>query len=59
MVSLLLEFNASVDLANSQGRTALSLAAAAGHCDVVRRLIAAGASPGRFGNMSHLILVLI
>ena len=37
MVSLLLEFGADVELTNSQGCTALSLAAARGHCDVVRR----------------------
>ena len=37
MVSLLLEFGADVELTNSQGYTALSLAAARGHCDVVRR----------------------
>ncbi|XP_057656321.1 protein TANC2 isoform X2 [Diorhabda carinulata] len=46
MVSLLLEFGADVELVNSQGCTALSLASARGHCDVVRQLIAAGASPG-------------
>lgn len=46
MVSLLLEFGANVELANSQGSTALSLASCRGHCDVVRQLIAAGASPG-------------
>lgn len=46
MVSLLLEFGADVELANSQGSTALSLASAKGHCDVVRQLVAAGASPG-------------
>ncbi|XP_018576381.1 protein TANC2 isoform X2 [Anoplophora glabripennis] len=46
MVSLLLEFGADVELTNSQGCTALSLASAKGHCDVVRQLIAAGASPG-------------
>lgn len=46
MVSLLLEFGADVELANSQGCTALSLSSARGHCDVVRQLIAAGASPG-------------
>ncbi|XP_033361933.1 protein TANC2-like isoform X2 [Bombus vosnesenskii] len=46
MVSLLLEFGADVELTNSQGCTALSLAAARGHCDVVRRLAAAGASLG-------------
>lgn len=37
MVSLLLEFGADVELTNSQGCTALSLAATRGHCDVVRR----------------------
>lgn len=46
MISLLLEFGADVELTNSQGSTALSLASARGHCDVVRQLIAAGASPG-------------
>ncbi|XP_051163378.1 protein TANC2 isoform X2 [Leptopilina boulardi] len=46
MVSLLLEFGADVELTNSQGCTALSLASARGHCDVVRRLAAAGASLG-------------
>ncbi|XP_032688832.1 protein TANC2 isoform X2 [Odontomachus brunneus] len=46
MVSLLLEFDADVELTNSQGCTALSLAAARGHCDVVRRLAAAGALLG-------------
>ncbi|XP_044761328.1 protein TANC2 isoform X3 [Coccinella septempunctata] len=46
MVSLLLEFGADVELANSQGCTALSLAAAKGHCDIVKHLIAAGARPG-------------
>ncbi|CAH0559167.1 unnamed protein product [Brassicogethes aeneus] len=46
MVSLLLEFGADVELTNSQGCTALSLASSRGHCDVVRQLIAAGASPG-------------
>ncbi|XP_012226066.1 protein TANC2 isoform X3 [Linepithema humile] len=46
MVSLLLEFGADVELTNSQGCTALSLAATRGHCDVVRRLVAAGASLG-------------
>ncbi|XP_019865563.2 protein TANC2-like isoform X2 [Aethina tumida] len=46
MVSLLLEFGADVELTNSQGCTALSLASSKGHCDVVRQLIAAGASPG-------------
>lgn len=39
MVSLLLEFGADLELTNSQGCTALALAAARGHCDVVRRYI--------------------
>jgi hypothetical protein len=37
MVSLLLEFGADVELTNSQGYAALTLAATRGHCDVVRR----------------------
>ncbi|KAK6638958.1 hypothetical protein RUM43_007228 [Polyplax serrata] len=47
MVSLLIEFNSDVNLTNSQGCTALTLAAAKGHCEVVKQLIAAGA------NLSH------
>lgn len=46
MVRLLLEFGADVELANSQGCTPLILAAANGHCDVVRQLVAAGSAPG-------------
>ncbi|XP_011302998.1 protein TANC2 isoform X2 [Fopius arisanus] len=46
MVSLLLEFGADVELTNSQGCTALSLASTRGHCDVVRLLAGAGASLG-------------
>ncbi|XP_015109906.1 protein TANC2 isoform X2 [Diachasma alloeum] len=46
MVSLLLEFGADVELTNSQGCTALSLASSRGHCDVVRLLAGAGASLG-------------
>ncbi|XP_067012508.1 protein TANC2 isoform X2 [Anabrus simplex] len=46
MVSLLLEFGADVELTNSQGCTALSLASTRGHCEVVRQLVAAGASLG-------------
>ncbi|KAJ8680121.1 hypothetical protein QAD02_015908 [Eretmocerus hayati] len=46
MVSLLLEFGADVEFTNNQGCTALTLASARGHCDVVRRLAAAGASLG-------------
>lgn len=34
MVSLLIEFNSDVNLTNSQGCTALTLAAAKGHCEV-------------------------
>ncbi|KAK9710641.1 Ankyrin repeats (3 copies) [Popillia japonica] len=57
MVSLLLEFGANVELANSQGSTALSLASAKGHCDVVRQLIAAGASPGHADTTGYCALV--
>lgn len=46
MVSLLLEFGANVDLANSQGCNPLMLAASRGHCDVIRQLVAAGSSLG-------------
>lgn len=46
MVRLLLEFGADVEAANSQGCTPLILAAANGHCDVVRQLVAAGSVPG-------------
>lgn len=42
MVSMLLEFGADVSLTNSQGCTALILAAQKGHTDVARRLVAAG-----------------
>ncbi|XP_063381580.1 protein TANC2 isoform X1 [Cydia fagiglandana] len=44
MVGLLLEFGADLEMTNSQGCTALSLACQRGHTDVARRLIAAGAS---------------
>lgn len=57
MVALLLEFGADVELANSQGCTALSLASAKGHCDVVRQLIAAGASPGHANTVGYCPLV--
>ncbi|XP_068912887.1 protein TANC2 isoform X2 [Tenebrio molitor] len=57
MVSLLLEFGADVELTNSQGSTALSLAAAKGHCDIVRHLIAAGASPGHVDTAGYCPLV--
>lgn len=46
MVRLLLEFGADVEQTNSQGCTALILAAAGGHCDVVRQLVAAGSVLG-------------
>lgn len=57
MVSLLLEFGADVELTNNQGSTPLSLAAAKGHCDIVRHLIAAGASPGHVDATSFCPLV--
>ncbi|KAG5879492.1 hypothetical protein JTB14_026360 [Gonioctena quinquepunctata] len=57
MISLLLEFGADVELTNSQGCTALSLASAKGHCDVVRQLIAAGASPGHADTAGYCPLV--
>lgn len=44
MVGLLLEFGADLEMTNSQGCSALSLACQKGHTDVARRLIAAGAS---------------
>jgi ankyrin repeat protein len=43
MVSLVIEFGADVNLANGDGDTALSLAAARGHLDVVRLLVRSGA----------------
>lgn len=57
MVSLLLEFGADVELANSQGSTALALASSKGHCDAVRQLIAAGASPGHSDTSGRCALV--
>lgn len=57
MVSLLLEFGADVELSNNQGSTALSLASAKGHCDVVRQLIAAGACPGHADTIGFCSLV--
>lgn len=57
MVALLLEFGADVELTNSQGSSALSLAATRGHCDVVRRLVAAGASPGHADTSGRCALV--
>ncbi|XP_050543251.1 protein TANC2 isoform X2 [Daktulosphaira vitifoliae] len=46
MVALLLEFGATVNVSNSQGRTPLWMASSKGHIDVVKLLIEAGASPG-------------
>ncbi|CAH1131521.1 unnamed protein product [Ceutorhynchus assimilis] len=57
MVSLLLEFGADVELTNNQGQTALSLASSKGHCDVVRQLVAAGASPGHADAVGYCPLV--
>ncbi|XP_019768638.2 protein TANC2 isoform X2 [Dendroctonus ponderosae] len=57
MVSLLLEFGADVELPTSQGQTALSLASSKGHCDVVRQLVAAGASPGHADAVGYCPLV--
>ncbi|XP_018334493.1 protein TANC2 isoform X3 [Agrilus planipennis] len=57
MVSLFLEFGADVELTNSQGSTALSLASARGHCDVVRQLIAAGSAPGHADTAGQCALV--
>lgn len=57
MVALLLEFGADIELTNSQGSSALSLAAARGHCDVVRQLVAAGASPGHLDTAGRCSLV--
>ncbi|XP_050678771.1 protein TANC2 isoform X2 [Leptidea sinapis] len=44
MVGLLIEFGADLEMTNSQGCTALSLACQRGHTDVARMLIATGAS---------------
>lgn len=44
MVALLIEFGANVTLTNSEGITAVGLAASCGHCDVVHLLVQAGAS---------------
>ncbi|XP_049872678.1 protein TANC2 isoform X4 [Pectinophora gossypiella] len=44
MVGLLIEFGADLEMTNSQGCSALSLACQRGHTDVARRLIAAGSS---------------
>uniref|UniRef100_A0A336KHD6 CSON010478 protein n=1 Tax=Culicoides sonorensis TaxID=179676 RepID=A0A336KHD6_CULSO len=47
MVSLLLEYEADVMKTNSQGCTPLIFAAAKGHTDVVRQLVAAGSAVGQ------------
>lgn len=57
MVSLLLEFGANVELANSQGCTPLILAASRGHCDVVRHLVAAGSALGQTDTANRCALV--
>ncbi|KAL1461449.1 hypothetical protein WDU94_013348 [Cyamophila willieti] len=57
MIGLLLEFQASIDLPNSQGRTPLSLAASKGHMEAVRTLVAAGASLGRTDTAGRCALV--
>ncbi|XP_026676237.1 protein TANC1 [Diaphorina citri] len=57
MIALLLEFHACIDLANSQGRTPLSLAAGRGHMEAVRTLVAAGASLGRTDTTGRCALV--
>ncbi|CAK1585162.1 unnamed protein product [Parnassius mnemosyne] len=44
MVGLLIEFGADLEMTNSQGCSALSLACQRGHTDVAKRLIAAGSS---------------
>lgn len=45
-VSVLLDHDATVDLQDNRGRTALMIAAQMGHAEVVERLIAAGARTG-------------
>ncbi len=57
MVSLLLEFGADIEIANSQGCTPLILAAMRGHCDVVRQLVAAGSYLGQTDTQQRCALV--
>lgn len=57
MVSLLLEFGANVEMANSQGCMPLILASGRGHCDVVRQLVAAGSSLGQADTANRCALV--
>uniref|UniRef100_A0A1B6I3A2 RING-type domain-containing protein n=2 Tax=Homalodisca liturata TaxID=320908 RepID=A0A1B6I3A2_9HEMI len=57
MVSLLLEFGATLDSPNSQGCTALGLAGGRGHMEVVRLLVGAGASLGRSDTAGRCALV--
>lgn len=47
LVSMLLDQGAAVDAVDDRGRTALMIAAGAGHDDIVQRLLAGGADPGR------------
>lgn len=57
MVSLLLEFGADTEKANSQGSTPLILAASKGHCDVVRQLVAGGSALGQLDTTQRCALV--
>lgn len=57
MVSLLLEFGADVEKANSQECTPLILSAIKGHCDVVRQLVAAGSCLGQTDTQQRCALV--
>nr|XP_018912691.1 PREDICTED: protein TANC2 [Bemisia tabaci] len=57
MVGMLLEFGASINLANNQGSTGLCLAASNGHTAVVRQLVAAGAALGRTDTSGRCALV--
>lgn len=59
MVSVLLEFGASLDNPNNQGCTALGLASSRGHTEVVRLLVGAGASLGRTDTAGRLVYLSI